>query len=90
MSTSGLSVHGMPSLRTQPPGLGAGCPHRKLVSLSVLVSPESLWGALLCTVWLPRHPCSLLATIPFCGDLLAVLGVPGVVSSGVEKGVIPF
>lgn len=87
VSPSVLSVHGMPSLRTRSPGLGAGCPHRKLVCLSVLVSPESLWGGLLCPVWLHRHPCPLLAAVPFCGNLLSILGVPGVGSSGVEKGV---
>lgn len=73
MSTSGLSVYGIPSLRTQSPGSGTGHPSWRLVSLSFRVSPESLWDALLRTVWLHGHPCPLLAMIPFCGNLLGIL-----------------
>lgn len=59
MSASGLNVPRIPSLRTQSPGLGTGCPSWTLVSLSFLVSPESQ-DALLCTgtpaPFLPRFP----------------------------------
>lgn len=76
MSTSGLNVPRIPSLRTQSLGPGTGCPSWTLVSIPSL-SSQNPPGCLIVYSLPSGDPYPLLATIPFCGNLLGILGGQG-------------